>query len=127
MRAPARLPAIPPCCHLRERVQARPYRGGHHSPTLDDPLTSARGRIAPAAVTAIICRLSESGGESRLLFLAIPNSKGGAGDGLRTRYLDLGKVALYQVSYSRSGRGEIITRRLWRHLVRPRPSGRGRS
>ncbi len=26
----------------------------------------------------------------------------GAGDGLRTRYLDLGKVALYQVSYSRS-------------------------
>ena len=28
----------------------------------------------------------------------------GAGDGLRTRYLDLGKVALYQVSYSRSVR-----------------------
>src|SRR5258708_35653074 len=26
----------------------------------------------------------------------------GAGDGLRTRYLDLGKVALHQVSYSRS-------------------------
>ena len=26
----------------------------------------------------------------------------GAGDGLRTRYLDLGKVALYQVSYSRA-------------------------
>ncbi len=38
------------------------------------------------------------------------SSKAGAGDGLRTRYLDLGKVALYQVSYSRSGRGEIITR-----------------
>src|ERR1700686_5042483 len=32
----------------------------------------------------------------------------GAGDGLRTRYLDLGKVALYQVSYSRSARGKII-------------------
>ena len=30
----------------------------------------------------------------------------GAGDGLRTRYLDLGKVALYQVSYSRSARPE---------------------
>jgi hypothetical protein len=29
-------------------------------------------------------------------------SKAGAGDGLRTRYLDLGKVALYQVSYSRA-------------------------
>src|SRR5712664_2763235 len=36
--------------------------------------------------------------------------EGGAGDGLRTRYLDLGKVALYQVSYSRSARGKIITR-----------------
>src|SRR5215470_12919258 len=28
--------------------------------------------------------------------------KSGAGDGLRTRYLNLGKVALYRVSYSRS-------------------------
>src|SRR5258708_31615332 len=36
--------------------------------------------------------------------------EGGAGDGLRTRYLDLGKVALYQVSYSRSARGQIIPR-----------------
>jgi hypothetical protein len=27
--------------------------------------------------------------------------KSGAGDGLRTRYLNLGKVALYRVSYSR--------------------------
>jgi hypothetical protein len=31
-------------------------------------------------------------------------TEGGAGDGLRTRYLDLGKVALYQVSYSRSAK-----------------------
>ena len=31
----------------------------------------------------------------------------GAGDGLRTRYLNLGKVALYQMSYSRApGRRE---------------------
>ncbi len=35
----------------------------------------------------------------------------GAGDGLRTRYLDLGKVALYQVSYSRSDRGSILPAR----------------
>src|SRR6266511_2417439 len=34
--------------------------------------------------------------------------RSGAGDGLRTRYLDLGKVALYQVSYSRSARGSIL-------------------
>ena len=34
--------------------------------------------------------------------LAIGLRKGvGAGDGLRTRYLNLGKVALYRVSYSR--------------------------
>src|SRR5207249_12234103 len=38
----------------------------------------------------------------------ISSSEGGAGDGLRTRYLDLGKVALYQVSYSRSARGTIL-------------------
>src|SRR5690348_11923761 len=35
---------------------------------------------------------------------------GGAGAGLRTRYLDLGKVALYQVSYSRSARSNDFTR-----------------
>ena len=28
-------------------------------------------------------------------------AKGGAGDGARTRDIDLGKVALYQLSYSR--------------------------
>ena len=28
----------------------------------------------------------------------------GAGDGIRTRDIDLGKVALYQLSYSRSNR-----------------------
>src|SRR6059058_4244738 len=42
-------------------------------------------------------------------FFAVSNSKGGAGDGLRTRYLDLGKVALYQVSYSRA-----VKRRFYR-------------
>src|SRR5947208_812930 len=42
--------------------------------------------------------------------LSHSNSKGGAGDGLRTRYLDLGKVALYQVSYSRSARRIDFTR-----------------
>src|SRR5439155_24356950 len=41
-------------------------------------------------------------------FWHVLNSKVGAGDGLRTRYLDLGKVALYQVSYSRSARGSIL-------------------
>ena len=30
----------------------------------------------------------------------------GAGDGLRTRYLNLGKVALYQLSYSRIRKAE---------------------
>jgi hypothetical protein len=36
-------------------------------------------------------------------------AKGGAGDGLRTRYLNLGKVALYRVSYSRiPGKGHMV-------------------
>src|SRR5439155_9475959 len=43
----------------------------------------------------------------------ISSSKVGAGDGLRTRYLDLGKVALYQVSYSRSARATILPGRAW--------------
>ncbi len=34
--------------------------------------------------------------------LAMPPQKNGAGDGVRTRDLNLGKVALYQLSYSRS-------------------------
>jgi hypothetical protein len=32
----------------------------------------------------------------------------GAGDGIRTRDIDLGKVALYQLSYSRSREGNFI-------------------
>jgi hypothetical protein len=49
-------------------------------------------------------------------------SKAGAGDGLRTRYLDLGKVALYQVSYSRSGRGDMIPRLIWPAPARSEPT-----
>ena len=36
----------------------------------------------------------------------------GAGDGIRTRDIDLGKVALYQLSYSRSIKSIIVNR--WR-------------
>ena len=32
----------------------------------------------------------------------VRRERNGAGDGLRTRYLNLGKVALYRLSYSRS-------------------------
>src|SRR4029077_10053812 len=53
----------------------------------------------------------------------ISNSKGGAGDGLRTRYLDLGKVALYQVSYSRSARGSILPGPAGPRSRRPRETG----
>ena len=38
----------------------------------------------------------------------------GAGDGIRTRDIHLGKVVLYQLSYSRkSNRGNHITRSTW--------------
>ena len=33
----------------------------------------------------------------------------GAGDGIRTRDIDLGKVALYQLSYSRSNREILLS------------------
>src|SRR5258708_527298 len=47
----------------------------------------------------------------------------GAGDGLRTRYLNLGKVALYRVSYSRSRRLGAV---YWNVFTGPL-SGPGRS
>ena len=40
----------------------------------------------------------------RWIFAPIKN---GAGDGARTRYLHLGKVALYQMSYARMMRGSL--------------------
>src|SRR6266542_800720 len=42
--------------------------------------------------------------------------KRGAGDGIRTRDIDLGKVALYQLSYSRPKR-EFYCRIFWRGVV----------
>ena len=42
----------------------------------------------------------------------------GAGDGARTRYLHLGKVALYQMSYARE---------FAQHLLRDGASGRNRT
>ena len=35
--------------------------------------------------------------------------RSGAGDGLRTRYLNLGKVALYRLSYSRAPEAILLT------------------
>jgi hypothetical protein len=37
----------------------------------------------------------------------------GAGDGIRTRDINLGKVALYQLSYSRLGESGSLRFRLW--------------
>ena len=41
--------------------------------------------------------------------------KSGAGDGIRTRDIDLGKVALYQLSYSRirQATGPIVAPQTW--------------
>jgi hypothetical protein len=38
----------------------------------------------------------------------------GAGDRIRTGDIDLGKVALYQLSYSRAGKLLFSTRNIWR-------------
>jgi hypothetical protein len=37
----------------------------------------------------------------------------GAGDRIRTGDIDLGKVALYQLSYSRAGKYPFSTRNIW--------------
>jgi hypothetical protein len=37
-----------------------------------------------------------------MAMMAFAKAQSGAGDGIRTRDIDLGKVALYQLSYSRS-------------------------
>jgi hypothetical protein len=43
-----------------------------------------------------------------------PAPKGRAGNGIRTRDINLGKVALYQLSYSRIGRDNITKDRKFR-------------
>ena len=43
----------------------------------------------------------------------------GAGDGIRTRDIDLGKVALYQLSYSRPERLQLEVSAVF-HIVAPR-------
>jgi hypothetical protein len=53
-------------------------------------------------------RKSISGGQMELLKR---KRKNGAGDGIRTRDIDLGKVALYQLSYSRSEETPILTQK----------------
>ena len=68
-------------------------------------------------------RQSTSGQCRSVAHSVTAEAKGGAGDGLRTRYLDLGKVALYQVSYSRSARGKMIPR----PVRSPSPRGSARS
>jgi hypothetical protein len=45
--------------------------------------------------------------------IALATGKLGAGNEARTRDLNLGKVALYQLSYSRSGKSAIIVGELW--------------
>jgi hypothetical protein len=45
------------------------------------------------------------------------SSRNGAGDGIRTRDIDLGKVALYQLSYSRNRR-RIQLSLDWREAVK---------
>ena len=47
------------------------------------------------------------------------NMKVGAGDRIRTGDIDLGKVALYQLSYSRSMEESIVHQKHWRCQTLP--------
>ena len=51
--------------------------------------------FADPCLTTWLCHRMENGANALLLFFC------GAGDEARTRYLHLGKVALYQMSYAR--------------------------
>src|SRR2546430_6222959 len=75
-------------------------RSNASSDAKPEPSTAMRMSSVPTGVRSTVCEL------------AIGPRKGvGAGDGLRTRYLNLGKVALYRVSYSRVPIGAHVTQR----------------
>ena len=60
-------------------------------------------------MTGLDSRAAALGHSVPLLLLAHKKGKkNGADDGARTRYLHLGKVALYQMSYIRIGSEEIL-------------------
>ena len=54
--------------------------------------------FADPCLTTWLCHRIRENGDLYAVFFAF-----GAGDEARTRYLDLGKVALYQMSYARIG------------------------
>src|SRR5438094_10166904 len=89
-----------------------PGEGGDRSPAR---VTAAVRVDVPQAADTVSdtnrrFRTMSSGPSTQLRFVfgsasSLPcrtRTRNGAGDGLRTRYLNLGKVALYRVSYSRS-------------------------
>jgi hypothetical protein len=84
-------PAAPGQCHVwRQRRRIRPWQ------------RQAKPRLAPKAgnPAPAMPRLAPKAG------IRGRRPKGGAGDGLRTRYLNFGKVALYRLSYSRPAEDE---------------------
>ena len=68
----------------------RPHASGHQN-----MLPASFSRFARALL--ILCPLKQKKKDTRKCILLF-----GAGDEARTRYLDLGKVALYQMSYART-------------------------
>jgi hypothetical protein len=83
--------------HARGQSRARPSNKSPRLPQHERSQWSATRAVNPARDIQERRSVSRDTSEAS-----------GAGDGLRTRYLDLGKVALYQVSYSRSARGSIL-------------------
>ena len=53
--------------------------------------------------------LADKTGEEATVSIRLEDLMNGAGDGIRTRDIDLGKVALYQLSYSRLSETTIVS------------------
>ncbi len=115
------------------------YRTARHTPA--QPLCAARlsshcANVPPARLLLLLparsaCAKAEL--VSSLLFYPLQKQRTphrvsfafGAGDEARTRYLDLGKVALYQMSYARkrkadySARSAVCQPRIFKFICRP--------
>ena len=69
-------------------------------------MTTLPPRLGRTPVAGAVRRQANEKGEPRCHGLSLGNT--GAGNESRTRDLNLGKVALYQLSYSRVGQPSII-------------------
>ena len=104
----------PRCLLLPFHLSAR---GGAHDQNRTDDLVLTKDAL---------CRLSYVGGvRVKLRLTPFGHSPDGAGDGIRTRDIQLGRLELYQLSYTRLVRPDSTDRMVGREGFEPsKPEGR---